>query len=297
MNAPTTMTPPAHPAAERRPEPDDQATPWNGDLGQAWVESQALLDGMLQPFEDLLIAGLPGQEGLQVLDVGCGTGSTSLAAARRLGPQGHCLGVDISARMIAVARDRALRENLPATFVCSDAQQHPFAPQSVDVVISRFGVMFFRDPVAAFRNLRQAMRPSGVLRCVAWRSPQENAFMTAAERAARPLLPQMPPRDPDGPGQFAFAREDRVRGILQESGWGDIRIEPVEAECRFAASELDHYLSRMGPLGRMLADADQGTRTRIMEGVRPAFLPYVQADQVRFNAACWLVTARAPSMS
>lgn len=268
-----------------------QAALWNGDAGQAWVEAQEMLDGMFRPMEDMLTDFvLPG---MHVLDVGCGTGSTSLAVARRLDPEGSCVGVDISAPMIAAATARAAAEGLRTEFVCADAQRHAFAPSRFDLIISRFGVMFFDDSVAAFSNLRKAAREGATLRFLAWRDAAENPFMTTAERAAVPVLPAMPARCPDEPGQFAFANPARVRGILEESGWGDIVIEPLNFTCAFPVSGLLQYLTRMGPLGRMLKDADEQTRRHVVETVRAAFDPYVQGDTVRYVAACWDVGARA----
>jgi len=161
----------------------DQAALWNGGAGLAWVEAQELLDRLFTPFEKLLVEAVRARSGLRVLDVGCGTGSTTLAVARSLGANGRCVGVDISEPMIAAARARAERQQILASFVCADAQSHAFAPASVDTIISRFGVMFFDDSVRAFANLRRAARDGAQLQLVAWRSPAENPFMTAAERA------------------------------------------------------------------------------------------------------------------
>src|SRR5690349_15766118 len=124
---------------------DEQATLWNGPAGRAWVDAQEPLDQMFQPFEDLLVAAIAAGSGGRVLDVGCGTGSTTLAVARRLGPTGRCKGIDISEPMLAAARARAAREGVPASFIRADAQVHAFAPASFDMIISRFGVMFFED--------------------------------------------------------------------------------------------------------------------------------------------------------
>jgi SAM-dependent methyltransferase len=276
----------------RRPN-EEQASLWNGLGGRGWVEAQATLDRLLQPFEDSLLDAAAVRAGSRVLDVGCGTGSTTLAVARRVGAAGRAVGVDISEPMLALARERAERDRLPATFVCADAQVHAFEPASFDTIVSRFGVMFFDDPVRAFANLRRAARPGAELRFMAWRSGAENPFMTTAERAAAPLLPDLPPRDPNGPGQFAFADPERVRRILGESGWTGVEIAPNDPVCTLPEPDLTRYLIRLGPLGRVLQDADEPTRARIMAVVRPAFAPFVHGNEVRFTAACWMVTARA----
>ena len=271
---------------------NDQAALWNGPSGHAWVEAQETLDQMLQPFEDLLLAGVSTGSTRAVLDVGCGTGSTALAVARALGPAGHCTGIDISEPMLALARERAARAGTAATFINADAQRYAFEPGSIDAIISRFGVMFFDDAVAAFANLRRAARPDASLRFVAWRSAPENPFMTAAERAAAPLLPDLPPRRPDAPGQFFFADRQRVHTILTTSGWADVAIEPADLTCEFPARALDAYLARLGPVGTVLRDADDATRARVTQAIRPAFDRYIQGDVLRFTGACWLATAR-----
>jgi SAM-dependent methyltransferase len=264
-----------------------QATLWNGSAANAWVANQAMLDQMFYPFEALLTGGLlPGQ---RVLDVGCGTGATTLAAARRAG---HCTGADISAPMIAVARERAAAAGLDAAFLCADVQDHAFAPQEFDAVISRFGVMFFTNPIAAFTNLHRAARPGATLHLYAWRSPDENPFMTTAERAAAPLV-TLPPMAPGQPGQFAFADSARVREILGHGGWGDIDIAPVDVPCSFPASGMLHYLTRMGPLGRILPTLGEQEREHVIATVHAAFAPFVRGDTVHFSAACWEVRARA----
>jgi SAM-dependent methyltransferase len=272
---------------------DDQATLWNGEAGHAWVEAQALLDRMFKPIEDLLVAAVVARSGRRVLDVGCGTGATTLAVARALGANGRGVGTDISEPMIALARARAERDKTPASFICADAQTHAFEPATFDTIISRFGVMFFDDFVQAFANLRRAAREGAALCLVAWRAAVDNAFMTTAERAAAPFLRNMPARVPDAPGQFAFGDERRVRRVLDESGWTEIDIRPIDVACTFPATELERYLMRLGPLGRALDDVDETTRNRVIQIVRRAFDPYVRGAEVRFDAACWIVAARS----
>jgi len=230
-----------------------------------------------------------------VLDVGCGTGSTTLAVARLLGANGRCIGIDISDPMIAVARARAERESAPASFIRANAQNHVFEPASFDMIFSRFGVMFFDDFVRAFANLRRAAKDGAELTFVAWRSPAENPFMTTAERAAAPHLPNIPARRPNAPGQFAFADQRRVYRILEESGWAEIDIRPIDVACTLPEKQLVPYLTRLGPLGLILHEADDRTRTQVTETVRAGFDPFVHGAIVRFTAACWMVGARAPS--
>jgi len=273
---------------------DDQAKLWNPAAGCAWVEAQDTIDQMFKPIEDLLVDAVLAGSPHRVLDVGCGTGATTVAVARRLGLNGECVGVDISEPMLDAARLRAERAGAPARFILGDAQFYQFEPPSFDAIMSRFGVMFFDDSVRAFANLRRATRAGGELRCVVWRSPDENPFMTTAERAAAPLLPGVPSRVPDAPGQFAFADATRVRRILEESGWAGIEIQPITVACTMPASALAQYATRFGPLGRVLDEADERTRARVVEAVLAAFTPYVHDAEVRYDAACWMIAARAP---
>ena len=274
----------------RHDHDDEQRRLWNGPSGHAWVESQELLDRAFKPFEDLLVDAAAARSPRHVLDVGCGTGSTTLAVARRLGRDTRCVGIDISEPMLTLARARAEREGSRARFTCADAQVAPFDSASVDMILLRFGVMFFADPVAAFANLRRAATDDAALRLIAWRSAADNPFMTVAERAAAPLLPSLPPRKPDGPGQFAFANANRVRAILEQGGWTGIDLQPLDVECGFPAQELDSYVTRLGPVGGILRDADERTRTQVLETIRPAFEPYVRGADLRFVAACWLIS-------
>ena len=272
---------------------DDQMELWNGHAGQAWVKAQEVLDGLFKPFEELLVEAVSAQARRHVLDVGCGAGGTTLAIARVLGEEGGATGVDLSDPMIAAARTRAERERLPARFVCADAQTYEFEHASFDMVVSRFGVMFFDDSVQAFANLRRAATDDAELRCIAWRSAAENPFMTTAERAAAALLPNLPERRPDEPGQFAFANAERVATILRASDWAEIDIRPIDVACVLPETELVPYLTQLGPVGRALQGVDEPTRTRVVETVRAAFGPYVRGADVRFTAACWTIGARA----
>ncbi|NRD43317.1 class I SAM-dependent methyltransferase [Corallococcus exiguus] len=272
---------------------DEQTKLWNGTAGHAWADNQEVLDAMFRPFEDLLAEAVVASSARQVLDVGCGTGSTTLAVARRLGTKGRCTGIDISEPMLAAARARTEQEGTPARFIRANAQLHAFEPASFDMIISRFGVMFFDDPVRAFANLRHAARNDAALLAIAWRSPSENPFMTTAERAAAPLVSNIPARRPDAPGQFAFADSNRIHRILEESGWAGIDIQPIDVTCTLPEKELVNYLTRFGLLSRVLQDADDRTRTHVIETVRAAFEPFVHGAEVRYTAACWKVVARA----
>jgi len=251
------------------------------------------MDQVLKPFETLLVDAASCWPAGRILDVGCGAGTTTLAIARQSNGNGRCVGVDISEPLLALARERGEREGTSATFIHADAQTYSFEPMSFDAILSRFGVMFFNDASQAFANLRHAAADDAKLLFVAWRSAAENPFMTTAERAAAPLLPDLPSRRPDKPGQFAFADQDRVHALLQDGGWSEINIRPLDVECTLPEKDLVRYLTRLGPVGQVLQKTDEPTRTQIIETVRAAFERYVHGAEVRFTAACWMVHARA----
>ncbi|HEX8514543.1 MAG TPA: class I SAM-dependent methyltransferase [Allosphingosinicella sp.] len=269
----------------------DQSAKWNDRPGRTWAELGDLLDRLFEPFVPLLLQEIEPVAGRRFLDIGCGAGALTLAAARR-GAAG--LGVDISAPLIEAARARAERLGAAgARFVRGDAQSHDFEAGRFDALISRFGVMFFADPAAALRNLRLAMRPGGRLAFVAWRSPAENDFMTAAERAVADLLPGLPARVADAPGQFGFADSGRVDSILAESGWVGVEIRPVDVQCRLTEEELGVYARRMGPVADLLPSLDEATRYEVERRLDSTFRPFLSDGEARFTAACWMVTARA----
>src|SRR5262249_2328292 len=195
--------------------------------------------------------------------------------------------------MIAAARARAQEAGVSVDFIVADAQRYALERASFDAILSRFGVMFFDDSVEAFTNLHRAARADARLHFVVWRSAAENPFMTTAERAAAPLLPQLPARRADEPGQFGLADRDRVRRILEESGWSRIDIQPMDVPCALPENALVRYLTHLGPVGRALQQVDDELRARVVAAVRPAFDPYVHGAEVRFTAAGWMARANA----
>ncbi len=273
---------------------DEQATLWNGAAGQTWVDLETVLDGAFQSVQDLLVQPVARGSGWRVLDVGCGTGAVTRAVARQLGPGGAAVGIDISRPLVDAARAHAERDGSSAAFVCADAQTHRFDAAGFNLFVSRFGVMFFADAVQAFVNLREAASEGAELRFVAWRSAEQNPFMTTAERAAAPLGLKLPVRHPGAPGQFAFEDPERVQRILEQSGWVGVDVRAVDVACAFPEGELVRYITRLGPIGRALQEVDDRTRAALIETIRPAFDVYVHGGEVRFTAACWLVVARAP---
>lgn len=268
----------------------DQAAHWQ-EAGQAWVAHAGPLERFLAAVTPPLIdAAFPGAGG-RVLDIGCGYGATTLEMASRVGAQGRCLGVDISAPMLSLAGERAA--GAPnVEFRQADAQAADLGRAAFDAAMSRFGVMFFESPDAAFANIRRAVKPGGRLAFVCWRSPLENAFFSAPAMAAAPLLPPTPPPDPDAPGQFAFADAAKVEGVLGRSGWKDVAVEKLDAPVSFSTDDAMQLLLGVGPLGAALRD-DPALKPRVLEAVDGALAPYRDGDRLKVVAACWLVTARA----
>jgi SAM-dependent methyltransferase len=281
------------------PQPNAQANQaqsalWNARRGEIWVEQQQMLDRLFLPFERLLTEAVGSGSARNVLDVGCGAGATTIAAARRLTQRGRCAGLDISVPLIEAARRRAGAAGVAnVRFIAGDAQSHAFAPASFDAIISRFGVMFFDDPEAAFANLRRAVRPGASLTLTAWRGPEENPFMTEAERAAAPFAPELTARDAAGPGRFAFADSGRVRGILAAAGWRDVDIQPLDAPCALPEEDFFTFATRMGQMGLLLPNLSHVLRATVEAAIRRAAERYVSGGAARFTAACWLVRARA----
>jgi SAM-dependent methyltransferase len=265
----------------------EQAALWNGAGGQGWAAARDVVDQVLRPYEDLLVRAAREKPRTGVLDVGCGTGGVTRAIAAALGDV-PCVGVDLSRPQIAVAQEAA-----NVRFFQADAQVHAFEPE-FDLVVSRFGVMFFDDPVAAFRNLRSATKPGGELRVVVWRDKEENPFMTTAERAVAPLMPDLPAFDPDAPGPYGLASPGRTREILGESGWTSVDLRPVDLVCGMPEDVLPKYLTMLGPVGRALQTMDESEREDVLNTVLRAFDPFVDNGEVRFPTASWEITALMP---
>ncbi len=265
---------------------------WNATAGETWALFQEQLDRQIAPLGMEALRVLAPAQGEAILDIGCGCGQTSLDLARRVGSAGRVVGVDISAPMLEVARRRQLSDlTRPPEFREVDAQSGALGHAVYDAAFSRFGLMFFSDPIVAFSNIRHALKPRGRLGFVCWRPLQENIWMLAPLNAALPLLPAAPPADPLAPGPFAFADAARVRSILQDAGFGSVTIKPFDV--LIGSGDLEQTLAltfKVGPLGAALRE-NPDQKEKVADAVREALTHYATPAGVLMPAAVWIVLA------
>ena len=274
----------------------DQIAYWNGPGGQRWTDRQQAQDIMLAPVSAVLIDRARASAGERIVDVGCGCGATSVALAQRVGPAGHVLGIDISAPMLARARQNAPAE-MPVEFVLADATVYPFDQASFDLLVSRFGVMFFAQPALSFANLRKALRPSGRLAFACWREPRDNPWLMMPLQAVYKHVPKLPQLGPEDPGPFAFASEARVIRILSEAGFAGIEMERCDLSLDVAIGRgLDAAVEtalEIGPASRALQDQPPDICAAATHSIREALAPFAKGQAVPLAGSIWIVTARA----
>ena len=274
----------------------DQIAYWNGPGGQRWANRQQSQDVLLAPVADLLIDRARPAAGERIVDVGCGSGAISIALAQKVGPSGHVMGIDISAPMLTRARQVA-PAGLPVEFVLADATVYPFAPDSFDLLVSRFGVMFFAEPARSFANLRRGLKPSGRLAFACWREPRQNPFFMTPLQAVYKHVPKLPQQGPEDPGPFSFASEARVHRILGEAGFSRVAMEPCDLALDLAVGGgLDVAVQsalEVGPSARALAEQPPEVVAAAARSIREAFVPHVRGQTVALDASIWIVTARA----
>jgi SAM-dependent methyltransferase len=273
----------------------DQIEYWSGATGEKWAAGQEKLDEMLAPYGHAVMEAVGVGLGEHVIDVGCGCGATSLALGERVSLLGSVLGVDVSGPMLRRAGERAGQTGAAnLRFAMADASTYPFEPAAADLVFSRFGVMFFRNPVEAFTNLRKALRPEGRLGFVCWRSLDRNSWVSVPRAAALKHLPPPEPAAPDEPGPFAFADADRVTAILRDAGFHGIVMEPHDIKVRNRGSldDVVEFVTEMGPTSRLLADAEGEARAAAIAEIRDALRSHHDGEALHLDAATWIVTAR-----
>jgi SAM-dependent methyltransferase len=275
----------------------DLAAYWNGPGGRRWTERGDAPETIFAPIAELLYARARLAPGERVIDIGCGGGATTLAIASQVGPAGGVIGIDISALMIARARERTDATSAP-TFVLADAGSHNFSPGWADLLFSRFGVMFFVDPVASFANLRKGLARGGRVVFACWREAKRNPWQMIALKAACKHVPRLPEVGPDDPGPFSFADEARVRRILAAAGFEKIALTPVDLELDVAAGQgLEAALGALQQIGaasRALEGQPEALRAAAVAEIRAALAPYQRGRSVPLGAAIWIVEAANP---
>jgi SAM-dependent methyltransferase len=261
----------------------DQIAYWNGPGGQHWADRQPTQDIVLAPVSGILIDRAKAKPCERIVDVGCGCGATAIVLAQKVGPAGHVLGIDVSAPMLARAR-QLVPADLPVEFVLADATVYQFVPASFDLVASRFGVMFFGEPALSFANLRRALR-------------RDNPFFMAPLQAVYKHAPELPQLGPEDPGPFSFASEARVHRILGEAGFSAIEMEPCNLSLDIAVGRgLDAAVEaalEIGPAARALAEQPPEVRAAATNSIREALAPFASGQSVPLAASISIVTANA----
>jgi len=269
----------------------EMAAAWDEEA-TGWIEYEDAYERSGLGLWRLFLSGVTLSEGDRVLDLGCGTGARSRSLAE-LVPQGSVVGVDLSTRMIAHAREVTARQGVAnIEFIDGDAQVFSFEPDHFDLVVSSFGSMFFADPVAAFTNIRRALRPEGRLALLTWRPAAENTWLVAL-RSALALGRDLPAPPTSAPGPFGLADPDHVRHVLAGAGFSDITLDPLDTDLDFGA-DLDsafRYVSSMGVTRGLTSGLDDADRRRALASVRETLAAHATSDGVRIGAAGWRVTA------
>jgi len=272
----------------------EQIEYWNAEAGENWVTQADALDLMLQNIGAALIARATLKLGDQVIDIGCGSGAVTLAAQDCIGDVGCAIGLDISRPLLRNAERRARERASRAIFIEADAATWRNATPA-DVVISRFGVMFFDNPAAAFANILQATKPDGRLHFACWRDPKKNDMGGGLMKAVAHLFtpPDVKP-DPKAPGPFAFADSEYVGALLAKAGWRDVKFEAWDGRLPLlgaTARENAELLARMGPIGRAMREQNIEI-DRVVDALIPFLEQRCENGRYSLNAAVWLVSAR-----
>ena len=274
----------------------DQLAYWNGPIGEVWAKAREKRDRDHAPLTEAVMELAAPRPGEHVLDVGCGSGTTTLLLAERVKPKGYVLGIDISRPMLSVARRRGVAAKSSAFFVEGDVTDyHEFEPQSFDLAFSQLGVMFFADPVAAFTNIRRAVKPGGRIVFCCWRHPVEHLWAFIPESAAKPFLPPSPPADPSAPGRYSFQNEDRIKSVLLQSGFHAPALTKLDAPIFAGATPQEAAASLIdaGPLQRSLANVDEATRAKVRVAVTERLAQEMGPNGIYLTSAAWLVRASA----
>ena len=268
---------------------------WNSEATRRWVTEQTHIDRLMADVTEAALTAAAPKPGESVLDIGCGTGTTTLRLADAVGPSGQVLGVDISEQQLGLARQRVAAAGATRVqLVLDDAATHDFAPESFDLGFTRFGVMFFAEPVAAFRNIKRAMKRNGRLLLAVFRTGPENPWATASVAAIRHLVPPPAPLGPEEPGQFSWSDPARVRRILDGAGFSDVVLTPLDLSFNLGAdaAEAAEFATFIGQGARLLHGVPDETRQAAILAFRDFFKRHEGPNGVSLPGALWLVSAR-----
>ena len=271
---------------------------WNSAATQPWSKQHEPIDRLFAGLTQTVLDIAAPQPGERVIDIGCGSGTTVLELAVRVGPSGYVLGADISKQSVEKARQRLADAGIrQAEATLSDVSTHTFVPNSFDLAFSRFGVMFFSDPIATFANLHSAMKPSGRLALAVFRTPQENRWQAAPVAAVLHLLPPITPPGPEEPGQFSWADPTRVHRILEAAGFKEITLTPSDPAMLLAgpkgAAEAADFAMQVGPVMRATLNASEEQREAVRSSLASFFQDQEGPQGIVLPGAIWIVTARA----
>ena len=270
---------------------------WNSAASRAWADQYERMDRAVAELTKALLDMAAPQPGEHVLDIGCGSGTTVLELAARVGPGGHVLGADISNQSVTRARQRIADAGLRhAEVIVADVSVHPFEQNRFELAFSRFGVMFFSDPRAAFTNVRRAMKPGGRVALAVFRAADENLWPNGPLEAVRHLLPPIPTPGLEEPGPFSWADPTRVHRILEGAGFREVSLTPVDPLIRLAstgeAAEAVNFVMALGPLTRVLPALSAPQRKAVRAALKVYFQKYARPQGVFLPAANWVVRAR-----
>jgi SAM-dependent methyltransferase len=278
----------------------EQIEYWNGEAGQGWAERNQQMEKTLGPLAEEVIAAANPMPAETVLDIGCGCADTSLSLLHRVGPTGRVLGVDISRPMLDIAATKV--ELLPAdlrgaiAFEQADASTYPFEAGRFDLLFSRFGVMFFADPAAAFANMRTALKPGGRIAFLCWAPVPENEWITVPMGAALQHVPPPEPTPPNAPGPFGLSNPEFVEQVLNEAGYSNINIGSTRPTMRFGhgmqKEQVVDFFVDVSPASRVLNGAPPELVEPVRSAIAQAIMPYHDGETINLSASCWLVTAR-----
>jgi SAM-dependent methyltransferase len=277
--------------AEIDPSNTAMAQRWDGPSGEFWVEHADVFESQVAAYREPFLAATGIEPGAHVLDVGCGSGRTAREAARLAGPTGRVTGIDLSPQMLELARARTAAEGLATvTFEQADAQVADLGRARYDRVISRNGVMFFGDPVAAFANLARALKPDGRLVVLVWQSLAQNEWYSefrAAGAAGRPL----PPLPPDAPGPFALGDPQRVRSVLTAAGFAEPELRAEHRPMAYGPDLPTAEMMALSVISTLLDELDEEDRARARADLRRTLEEHLGPDGVTFRSAMWIISA------